>query len=752
LSELLAQLGRRLQFSPLAFLLPAQMRGNYHRAAADLARDGRDWSEAAAQYEKCLVYLAHRHDLWVQLGNMRKEMGDLSASRAAYDAALALAPEDSDLALQLGHLAKIQGRVKEARQWYRKALELDPRNYHASEELVGLGEEWEQIAQLVAGKPKLQPALRKRSVVVAADVTEAWECACRSAQLDRGGVWFLELARAIAGAHPRLALTVRSGEGQGLSVLSEKAVSWLVGLAGSVPEKQCRPDEALRGELSFEHLVLLAMQVCGVDGQAARAVYRRLRGGKLVTVMAAFPPISELASPPSARSSLHDSAAALLEQATLAVTTSDRDAEMLRFVARRVGGGTEIAVLAGERGAGQREKEKHLPASDAGAPETATTAPSCRVFVPSADFVVFQQVIDAWTEQAGPGGRLRVLVEQPSQEERELIGVLSRQYDVDFAACDPTAVRALLAAADSVLVADVRGPSLLWIQDALELGVRVVAGVSPAIYKCWGAAISDYCNLADRKEIARRWLATRSHGTGRPARRASPSGSFPWVGDARRLFARLVEETTNGGRGVAGVEIAIFYAFSDRLSRDSPGDLLKSSSHACGNHLLTGAGWHGASLHIGSLEAPALVEFFARDQVAPELCFACPVAAVPGAGVTVRAEEVDGSLLSETRWTAPASGRGWIVGRYPTRAAEGTVTAVRLGFALTPPAETQEGEDSIAAPLVVGGLFIFPSDLDRYWYQFLETQSDGLLPAPVVMPGAGDGHAGSAAAVHTSLL
>ena len=147
---LLSRFGRWLHASRPARLLSARARGGYHLSTADRARDCGDWAKAATHYQICLTVLTHRHDLWVQLGNMRKEMGDLTGSRAAYEAALALAAGDSDLALQLGHLTKIQGSVEEARQWYRKALELDAHNQNAFNELVALGDELHTISELLS--------------------------------------------------------------------------------------------------------------------------------------------------------------------------------------------------------------------------------------------------------------------------------------------------------------------------------------------------------------------------------------------------------------------------------------------------------------------------------------------------------------------------------------------------------------------------------------------------------------------------
>lgn len=151
--DFVLRLLRWLYVSQPARLVSAHARGTHQLSIADRARDRGDWAKAATHYQLSLNEFTHRHDLWIQLGNMRKEIGDLTGSRAAYEAALALAAGDSDLALQLGHLTKIQGHVEEGREWYRKALELDARNQSAFEELAALGEDLHTISELLSHKP-----------------------------------------------------------------------------------------------------------------------------------------------------------------------------------------------------------------------------------------------------------------------------------------------------------------------------------------------------------------------------------------------------------------------------------------------------------------------------------------------------------------------------------------------------------------------------------------------------------------------
>ena len=107
------------------------------RMAGDDARDKRDWSAAVSDYT---LYLAARPDdfgIWVQLGHVTKEHGDLDGANAAYQSALSINPNDPDLLLNLGHLRKIQNDIDDALEFYARSVEADP-NSDAAQELIVL--------------------------------------------------------------------------------------------------------------------------------------------------------------------------------------------------------------------------------------------------------------------------------------------------------------------------------------------------------------------------------------------------------------------------------------------------------------------------------------------------------------------------------------------------------------------------------------------------------------------------------------
>lgn len=106
---------------------------------ADAARDARDWPKARDAYERFLEAHSQRHDIWVQLGHARKEMGDLVGAEQAYRQSIALNDAIADTHLQLGHVLKLLKRQDDAIDAYVRASELDSKMTSARRELRALG-------------------------------------------------------------------------------------------------------------------------------------------------------------------------------------------------------------------------------------------------------------------------------------------------------------------------------------------------------------------------------------------------------------------------------------------------------------------------------------------------------------------------------------------------------------------------------------------------------------------------------------
>jgi glycosyltransferase involved in cell wall biosynthesis len=104
-------------------------------SAADEARDGRNWPEAAQLYRKALDIDGSLTPIWVQYGHALKESGDLAGAETAYRQALSLDEGVADTHVQLGHLLKIAGRKADALECYKRALQLSPNDPSVKKEI-----------------------------------------------------------------------------------------------------------------------------------------------------------------------------------------------------------------------------------------------------------------------------------------------------------------------------------------------------------------------------------------------------------------------------------------------------------------------------------------------------------------------------------------------------------------------------------------------------------------------------------------
>ncbi len=127
------------------------MSGTLERA--NLARDRRDWVEAAALYAEHIAADPTDWPALVQQGHALKEADQAEEALACYAAAEALAPQDADLQLQLGHLLKRLGRWEAAAMRYARAAALDPTMEIAIVEAAGLARHRRRTAPEAAPTP-----------------------------------------------------------------------------------------------------------------------------------------------------------------------------------------------------------------------------------------------------------------------------------------------------------------------------------------------------------------------------------------------------------------------------------------------------------------------------------------------------------------------------------------------------------------------------------------------------------------------
>lgn len=109
------------------------------REEGDRCRDQGRWAEAAVWYRKHLDEYPDDFAIWVQLGNCFKEAELFDQAHSAYWRAIALNGRDADVFLQLGHLKKLMGQPRQAIDAYRTSLARQPHDNPAADELSALG-------------------------------------------------------------------------------------------------------------------------------------------------------------------------------------------------------------------------------------------------------------------------------------------------------------------------------------------------------------------------------------------------------------------------------------------------------------------------------------------------------------------------------------------------------------------------------------------------------------------------------------
>ena len=106
--------------------------------AGNRARDRRDWTTAAAAYRAVTAREPGLAHIWVQLGHMLKEAGELPEAGRAYRRAADLVPADPEPIVRLAHMAKDDGARVTAATHFVEALGRAPRDAELSGELLQL--------------------------------------------------------------------------------------------------------------------------------------------------------------------------------------------------------------------------------------------------------------------------------------------------------------------------------------------------------------------------------------------------------------------------------------------------------------------------------------------------------------------------------------------------------------------------------------------------------------------------------------
>lgn len=149
-------------------------------AAADRARDQRDWTTAAALYAEGLSVLQDHWAIHVQHGHALKESGRLAEATCAYRTAASLVPTDADICLHLADVLNRQGRTPEAIEVWLEALRRDPGQTIARDALIAAGGR-DRLAEDVYGRSAVAIRLARLSSALDDTLDAAREAAAVSA-------------------------------------------------------------------------------------------------------------------------------------------------------------------------------------------------------------------------------------------------------------------------------------------------------------------------------------------------------------------------------------------------------------------------------------------------------------------------------------------------------------------------------------------------------------------------------------------
>lgn len=127
----------QLPLSPRSNGVPIRRLTAAHVRAGNIARGNQDWHSAANAYREALAREPSLQHIWIQLGHMEKEAGEIDRATSAYQEAARLS-DDAEPFLQLGHMAKTWSDSTTAAEHFVAALQRAPENIQAISELVRL--------------------------------------------------------------------------------------------------------------------------------------------------------------------------------------------------------------------------------------------------------------------------------------------------------------------------------------------------------------------------------------------------------------------------------------------------------------------------------------------------------------------------------------------------------------------------------------------------------------------------------------
>ena len=659
-------------------------------AAGDNARDLGAWATAAMRYQQALVRDPSLRDIWVQLGHALKEQGQLLASEVAYRRAWALAPDNADTALQLGHVLKLAGQIDEAIKWYKYGVMAGDAVQSAARELIALGVDRHEINAL-----RLLPAISDftRSERVLWDVTPVWRQVQDGMRPDALTRWYLRIGLAAAVAGMPIEFVVDASNGQTFSILLPDAVQQL---SGGIMVARGTACEHVRGA----SLILAYPRVNNSDIDISSL--QTIISDQKLQLFLFDPDITFISRPDwfadDERRGLDHLLKALVPLLAGVIAPGALAARRLSDWAKLVGR-DDLPVLTLQLAL---TRARGMSSVDQGSGLTLAMLPR--------DPTERGILAAAW-RQISSGARLHLVAYLPNDP----AGMGAHEFsgdNVTYSDMVGDAYLVALAGAHLLLVPASRTDCDGLIADALCAGVPVMAAPDPAIFERWGPLIQFYTGFGNASALAEQWARAVGKTVPFDHWAASWGLSLSQLNlDDRRYFVTPLP---------AIVAIGIFYdlALSDLATGLGNGRLLRF-----------GSAW-GEISKEGSIHgpAPAILRLRLYDVLTETYVFRllhrnlgpkdCTLRVVVGsaigadlnAGGTVVVVPAGKHAWSQVAISAPSGGEPF----------DTSLTIEILDSA---------GTDASPGLPLLGGVFVYPLDEDRLWFEFMDDASRCNYPS-----------------------
>lgn len=440
-------------------------------AAADAARDGRQWAEAVTLYRRALELDPDNAPIWVQLGHALKESGDIVGGRDAYLVSLRLDGTNSDTALQLGHAEKLLGRFAEAVEWYVRSIVWVPAQSDGYVELRSMGISDADLLQYLWKVDGLTPMVERPAERILWDVSDL-----SGGDVERKAGASLAWARSIGAELARREAVL-------LCERDPSGLAWRCCLptrGGSIATPN------MLGLPSNSVLIVPVLDLLALDSDLLIRALGRLSVHERVIAGLYLCDMTWVVDGPSpARNLMLELLAEIAGNSRFILVNTYEESEALRSTLRAMGLGTAVISLSLERTL-ERTLERRTPGETAcGGPDLVLRAP---------DPAVNERIASVHRAKR-PIGSLAFVGTGAVTENSSSIS---------------SEGLSLLATARSLVVPSDRPDTAAWIGLALDAGVPVIAERSTRLYSTFGAAVDTYVTLDEGLSVALTQVSPRS--------------------------------------------------------------------------------------------------------------------------------------------------------------------------------------------------------------------------------------------------